>query len=84
MAGKQYLETLRESSPFTPDRLFNTGTEDSMPLNRLKDFLDTYQIKYSGISHSVAYTAQGIAARPTFLGRNWRRQSSSRRITFSS
>lgn len=33
-----------------------------MPLNRLKDFLDTYQVKYSGISHSVAYTAQGIAA----------------------
>lgn len=33
-----------------------------MPLNRLKDFLDTYQVKYSGITHSVAYTAQGIAA----------------------
>jgi Ala-tRNA(Pro) deacylase len=62
MAGKQYLEWLRESSLFAPDRLSNAATEDSMPLNRLKDFLDTYQIKYSGISHSVAYTAQGIAA----------------------
>jgi Ala-tRNA(Pro) deacylase len=33
-----------------------------MPLNRLTDFLDNYNIKYVVISHSQAYTAQGIAA----------------------
>jgi len=33
-----------------------------MSLTRLKDFLDTHNIKYVVISHSVAYTAQGIAA----------------------
>lgn len=33
-----------------------------MSLNRLKEFLDSQHIKYVVISHSVAYTAQGIAA----------------------
>lgn len=33
-----------------------------MPLARLKEFLDSHKIKYVVISHSVAYTAQGIAA----------------------
>jgi len=33
-----------------------------MPLTKLRDFLDSYNIKYLVISHSVAYTAQGIAA----------------------
>jgi Ala-tRNA(Pro) deacylase len=33
-----------------------------MSLNRLKEFLDRRGIKYVVISHSVAYTAQGIAA----------------------
>ena len=33
-----------------------------MSLTRLKDFLDIHNIKYVVISHSVAYTAQGIAA----------------------
>ena len=33
-----------------------------MPLSKLRDFLDSHQIKYLVISHSVAYTAQGIAA----------------------
>jgi len=33
-----------------------------MSLNRLRGFLDTNQIKYVVISHSLAYTAQGIAA----------------------
>ena len=33
-----------------------------MPVERLKEFLDSQQIKYVTISHSVAYTAQGIAA----------------------
>jgi len=33
-----------------------------MPLARLKEFLDSYYIEYVVISHSVAYTAQGIAA----------------------
>ena len=33
-----------------------------MPLSRLKEFLDGHQIKYVVISHSLAYTANGIAA----------------------
>lgn len=33
-----------------------------MPINRLKQFLDDRVIKYVVISHSAAYTAQGIAA----------------------
>ena len=33
-----------------------------MSVARLKDFLDSYSIRYILISHSVAYTAQGIAA----------------------
>lgn len=33
-----------------------------MMLRKLKDFLDNYNVKYVVISHSVAYTAAGIAA----------------------
>jgi Ala-tRNA(Pro) deacylase len=33
-----------------------------MPLTKLREFLDSHQIKYLVISHSVGYTAQGIAA----------------------
>jgi len=33
-----------------------------MPVQKLKEFLDTQNIKYVTISHSKAYTAQGIAA----------------------
>src|SRR5260370_37793120 len=33
-----------------------------MPLTRLREFLDHHKVKYVVISHSVAYTAQGIAA----------------------
>jgi len=33
-----------------------------MPLSKLRDFLDSHHIKYLIISHSLAYTAQGVAA----------------------
>ncbi len=33
-----------------------------MPLSKLREFLDSHNIKYMVISHSLAYTAQGIAA----------------------
>jgi len=33
-----------------------------MSVARLKDFLDSYGVRYIVISHSIAYTAQGIAA----------------------
>ncbi len=33
-----------------------------MPINRLKEFLDSQNIKYVRINHSPAYTAQEIAA----------------------
>src|ERR1700687_5853409 len=33
-----------------------------MPLSKLRKFLDSHHVKYLVISHSVAYTAQGIAA----------------------
>ena len=40
-----------------------------MSLSRLKDFLDSYSIKYVLITHSLAYTAQGIAALAHIPGR---------------
>jgi len=40
-----------------------------MSLTRLKDFLDSYSVKYVLISHSVAYTAQGVAALAHVRGR---------------
>jgi Ala-tRNA(Pro) deacylase len=33
-----------------------------MPLSKLREFLDSHNVKYLVLSHSVAYTAQGIAA----------------------
>ncbi|HUO26596.1 MAG TPA: YbaK/EbsC family protein [Candidatus Aquilonibacter sp.] len=33
-----------------------------MPLSKLREFLDQNNVKYLVISHSVAYTAQGVAA----------------------
>jgi len=33
-----------------------------MTLSKLRDFLDSHRIKYMVISHSLAYTAQGVAA----------------------
>lgn len=33
-----------------------------MPLSKLREFLDQKNVKYLVISHSVAYTAQGVAA----------------------
>lgn len=33
-----------------------------MPLSKLRTFLDQHEIKYLVISHSIAYTAQGVAA----------------------
>jgi Ala-tRNA(Pro) deacylase len=33
-----------------------------MPIKQLAEFLDSHHIKYTTISHSRAYTAQGIAA----------------------
>jgi Ala-tRNA(Pro) deacylase len=41
-----------------------------MPINRLKPFLDVEGIKYVVISHSVAHTAQGIAALTHIPGKN--------------
>ena len=33
-----------------------------MPIKQLAEFLDGHHIKYTTISHSLAYTAQGVAA----------------------
>src|SRR6516162_9612764 len=33
-----------------------------MPLSKLREFLDSHNIKYLVISHSLAYTAQGVAS----------------------
>jgi Ala-tRNA(Pro) deacylase len=33
-----------------------------MPLSSLREYLDKHNVKYIVVSHSVAYTAQGIAA----------------------
>ena len=40
-----------------------------MPVNRLKEFLDTNNIKYISIFHSHAYTAQEVAASAHIPGR---------------
>jgi len=36
--------------------------EVTVPVGKLKEFLDSQKIKYVSIAHSTAYTAQGIAA----------------------
>jgi len=33
-----------------------------MPLSKLRNYLDSHDVKYLVISHSLAYTAQGVAA----------------------
>jgi Ala-tRNA(Pro) deacylase len=40
-----------------------------MPLNQLRAFLDQHHIRYIVISHSKAYTAQGIAAMAHISGK---------------
>ena len=40
-----------------------------MPATKLKQFLDTHNIKYVSITHSKAYTAQGIAAAAHISGK---------------
>jgi Ala-tRNA(Pro) deacylase len=40
-----------------------------MPVKKLKEFLDSNNIKYVTISHSLAYTAQDIAASAHIPGR---------------
>jgi Ala-tRNA(Pro) deacylase len=41
-----------------------------MPVRKLKEFLDDNGVKYVTVSHSVAYTAQEIAARAHVRGKN--------------
>ena len=41
-----------------------------MPADRLKEFLDSHNIKYITISHSPAYTAQGVAASAHIPGKD--------------
>lgn len=40
-----------------------------MPVKQLKEFLDSNNVKYIGITHSTAYTAQEIAALTHIKGR---------------
>lgn len=40
-----------------------------MPLSKLREFLDSHNIKYLVIFHSLAYTAQGVAALAHVSGR---------------
>ena len=40
-----------------------------MPLTKLREFLDSHNVAYTVISHSVAYTAQGIAATAHISGK---------------
>jgi len=41
-----------------------------MPVRKLKEFLDENGVKYVTVKHSVAYTAQEIAARAHVRGQN--------------
>jgi Ala-tRNA(Pro) deacylase len=40
-----------------------------MPVKKLRDFLNTHEVKYVSVAHSPAYTAQEIAARVHIKGR---------------
>jgi len=40
-----------------------------MPVQKLKEFLDLNGVRYTTISHSIAYTAQGIAAQTHIHGK---------------
>jgi Ala-tRNA(Pro) deacylase len=40
-----------------------------MPLSKIREYLDSQNVKYMVISHSIAYTAQGIAALVHLSGR---------------
>jgi Ala-tRNA(Pro) deacylase len=42
-----------------------------MPLERLKEFLDTNAVKYVTMKHSPAYTAQEVAALAHVPGKEW-------------
>lgn len=42
-----------------------------MPARRLKEYLNTHQIKYVSIQHSPAYTAQEVAASAHVSGRDF-------------
>jgi Ala-tRNA(Pro) deacylase len=42
-----------------------------MPLERLKEFLDTNAVKYVTVKHSPAYTAQEVAALAHVPGQEW-------------
>ncbi len=42
-----------------------------MPLERLKQFLDTNAVKYVSVKHSPAYTAQEVAALAHVPGQEW-------------
>lgn len=52
----------KQSTAKARKKSLTPGKDISMSLTKLKDFLDANQVKYVAISHSVAYTAQGIAA----------------------
>ena len=41
-----------------------------MPVNKLKKFLDSHDVKYVSISHSPAYSAQAIAASAHIPGKD--------------
>jgi Ala-tRNA(Pro) deacylase len=55
-------EPRRMLRPLAEAALTPLGQEVPVPLSKLREFLDRNQIQYLVISHSVAYTAQGIAA----------------------
>ena len=39
-----------------------------MPVEKLKDYLDSHKVKYIAIEHSVAYTGKEIAERTNIKG----------------
>jgi Ala-tRNA(Pro) deacylase len=51
-------------------QLFNNYLEVKMPLNKLKEYLDRNQIRYVTIKHSLAFTAQEIAASAHIKGKS--------------
>ena len=42
-----------------------------MPIQKLKEFLDSNKVKYVTVGHSPAYTAQELAALAHVPGKEW-------------
>src|SRR5436305_8511316 len=74
--------SVSQSSRNRPLIPFTTQRGGHMPLSKVREFLDSQQIKYLIISHSLGYTAQGIAAAAHVSGKKLAKLSSANFTAF--